>query len=121
MIRDAGFLRRPPGKDDLYLTIDGNRAVIRKDDVPKILTRPNEPAKSPVMIPIFYNRIRVGTARCQPRPKHPDLILVDLYGLEYRIYKDQFIKVWIRQMKWAKVHEKIPVLWQGFNRQEATA
>ncbi|MCK9592814.1 MAG: hypothetical protein M0Q91_12495 [Methanoregula sp.] len=113
MIREAGFLRKLPDDDNLYLTIDGNRAIIRGVDIPRILTGTQKP--------ILHKKRQVGTIRAYHRPGHTDLILIETNNLEYRIWQNLFVDVWNQELKWAKVFEKVMPTWYDCNRQEATA
>lgn len=112
MIRSAGLLRKLPEVDDLYLTIDGEMAVLLGAGIPHMLEGYEKP--------LFINRKRAGSIHPHPRPGHENLIVVNLYNLEYTIWKDKFVSTWNGRLPWAYIHERIPEVWVGF-RQEVTA
>lgn len=102
-IRDAGFLRKLPDDDDLYMTIDGTMAVLLGVDIPRLLSGTTRH--------IFVNQHQVGTIRCHPRPGHEDLITVRLHNLTFTIWRDQFERVWSGRQKYTKIVERIPDCW----------
>ncbi|MDD1728765.1 MAG: hypothetical protein LUQ50_06810 [Methanospirillum sp.] len=107
-LRNAGLLRKLPDGDDLFFTVDGTMARVRGVDIPRILTGQEKP--------IYSHQEKVGTIVLSTRPGCYDRIIVNLHGLAYFVWCDQFEKVWNGAFKWARIYERVPDCWQGFSQ-----
>lgn len=86
---------------------------IRGDDIPHMLAGEEQP--------LYHNQHKAGTIRVRTRTGYPDLIVVKLHNMHYIIWRDQFERVRAKDLKFAKIQERIPECWAEFRQQGVTA